>query len=173
MHMKRIILPALLAPLVAASQVYAGPEAGDRSFILSGNGTSDDSFDNNSFGVSGSMGWFTSDNLELGIRQSINGALIDDGDDNWAGSTRGFADYHFGNGTVVPFVGANIGGIYGENVSDTGTAGLEAGMKFYVKEKTFISLMGEYQFLFEDADDIDSQFDDGAFFYNLGVGFNF
>ena len=173
MDFKKLILPVATVSLLAFPQAQAGQEAGDRSFTLSGSGTSDDSFDNNNFGVSGSMGWFTSDYLEVGVRQSINGSLIDDGDDSWAGSTRVFADYHFGNDGVVPFVGANIGGIYGEDVSDTGTAGLEAGLKFYVKEKTFISLMGEYQFLFEDGDDIDDQFDDGAFFYNLGVGFNF
>jgi hypothetical protein len=141
--------------------------------VLAGHGSSDDSFDNNNFGVSAQAGWYLSEGLELGIRQSVNGAVIDDGDDSWNGSSRFYADYHFGDAMAVPFIGANIGGIYGEGVNDSGSAGLDAGLKFYVKDDTFIMLLAEYQFLFSDADEIDDQFDDGAFFYTLGVGFNF
>jgi hypothetical protein len=43
----------------------------------------------------------------------------------------------------------------------------------HVKDKTFIELQVEYQFLFDDADQIDDRFDDGAFFYTLGIGYNF
>ncbi len=171
--MKAKFLTLVPVLLLGSSAALAGPEAGDRSLTLSGNGSSDQDFDNNSFGLSGQMGWFTSDQLEVGIRQSLNGINRDGADDSWSGSTRLFADWHFTNEGVIPFVGANIGGIYGDGVNDTGSAGLEAGVKFYVKEKTFISLMGEYQFLFDDADDIDDQFDDGAFLYNVGIGFNF
>lgn len=164
--------------VLAAPVALAGPEAGDRALSLTGSGTSDDSFDTNTYSVSGQLGWWTSDNLELGIRQSLAGAVRDDADDSWAGATRGFVDMHFGNlgagGTgALPFIGASVGGIYGEGVNDTGTAGLELGAKFYVKDKTFILAMAEYQFLWEDADDIDDQFDDGAFFYTLGIGYNF
>ncbi len=172
MYMKYRALTLATALLMGSSVAMAGPEAGDRSLTLSGNGTSDKDFDNNTFGVSGQMGWFTSDHLEVGFRQSLNGAATD-GDDPWSGSTRVFADYHFTDEGLIPFVGANVGGIYGEDVDTTGSAGLEAGLKYYVKEKTFISFMGEYQFLFDDTDDVDEQFDDGAFLYNLGIGFNF
>ncbi|MFW6093301.1 MAG: hypothetical protein ACODAC_04950 [Pseudomonadota bacterium] len=163
---------------LAAPAALAGPEPGERSLALTGSGTSDDSFDVNSFSVSGQIGWWTSDSLELGIRQSANGTIRDDASDNWAGSTRGYVDMHFGDlgagGTgALPFIGANIGGIYGDGVDETGAAGLELGAKFYVREKTFIMAMAEYQFLFESADDIDDNFEDGAFFYTLGIGYNF
>jgi len=166
---------ALISALSLASPLaLAAPEAGDRSLTLSGTGNSDDSFDTNAFGVSGSIGWFTSDVLEIGIRQSANGLIVDDGEDSWSGSTRAFVDYHFNTGTmVIPFIGANLGGIYGDGVEESGTAGVEAGAKFYVKEKTFIMGMVEWQYLFEDADEIDNNFDDGAFFYTLGIGYNF
>ena len=111
--------------------------------------------------------------LMWGVRQSINGTAGEDVRDAWNGSTRLFADYHFGTSDVRPYIGANIGGIYGKSVKETGTAGIDLGLKYYVKEKTFISLGAEYQFLFEDGDDIDNSYDDGAFFYTLGVGFNF
>jgi hypothetical protein len=158
---------------LASTNVWAAQEAGDRSFTISGTGASDKNFDNTTFGTTGQMGWFLSNELELGIRQSVNVLAIDNADDRWAGATRGFADYHFGQGSVVPFLGANIGGIYGEDVHDTGAAGLEGGLKFYVKDKTFIAFQVEYNWLFDNSNQIDNQFDDGAFFYALGVGFNF
>ena len=119
------------------------------------------------------MGWFLTNEFELGIRQSVNVLALENADDRWSGATRGFADYHFGQGSVVPYLGANLGSVYGEDVHDTGAAGLEGGLKFYVKDKTFIALQVEYDWLFDNSDDIDNQFDDGAYFYTLGVGFNF
>ena len=171
MHVQKLAMIGALA--LAAPLAMAGPQAGDRSVTLTGSGTSDDSFDQTNYGVTGSIGWFTSDMLEVGIRQSANGVVVDDGDSRWAGSTRGYVDWHFGNEGTIPFIGANLGGVYGEDVNDTGSAGLEAGLKFYVKDKTFILAMAEWQFLFDEADEIDDQFDDGAWFYTLGVGFNF
>ena len=64
MNIKHRISPAFL--MLIPTVLLAGPEAGDRSLTLSGSGTSDDSFDENNFGISGSMGWFTSDNLSYG-----------------------------------------------------------------------------------------------------------
>lgn len=175
MKSKQLLLPGLLAVLLTAPVVYGAPEAGDRSFTLAGNGASDQDFDNNNFGLAGSMGWFLSDTLELGIRQSLSGFDSVGDFDSWSGATRGYVDYHFlfGDNTFIPFVGANLGMVYGDHVKESGAAGVEAGIKFYVKEKTFITLMGEYQFLFEDGDEFEDQVDDGAFYYTLGIGFNF
>ena len=170
-HLKPAIITGALA--LFAGNAWAGPDAGDKTFTLSGTGTSDTNFDTNLFGASGELGWFLSDSLEAGVRQSVNVAALDDADDAWSGGTRAFADYHFGSSNFRPFVGANLGGAYGEGVAETFAAGPEVGMKYYVKDKTFIELAMEYQFLFKDADDVDDNFDDGAFQYTLGVGFNF
>lgn len=158
---------------ILAGAAWAGPQAGERTFTLSGTGTSDNDFDANLFGASGELGWFLNDNLEAGVRQSLNVANFDEADDAWSGSTRAFADYHFGTDAFRPFVGANLGGIYGDGVEETFAAGPEVGMKYYVKDSTFVELAAEYQFLFDDAGDVDDNFDDGAFQYTLGVGFNF
>ena len=155
------------------SQAWAAQEAGDKSFTISGTGASDNDFDTTTFGTTAELGWFLTNEFELGLRQSVNVLALENSDDRWSGATRGFADYHFGQGSVVPYLGANLGGIYGEDVQDTGAAGLEGGLKFYVKDKTFIALQIEYDWLFDNSDEIDNQFDDGAYFYTLGVGFNF
>ena len=50
----------------------------------------------------------------------------------------------------------------------------EAGLKYYVKDETFLYGRVAYQFITEDADDADDQsFDDGTFEYVIGIGFNF
>ena len=70
-----------------------------------------------------------------------------------------------------PFVGANIGYVYGDGVNDTGEAAPEAGVKYFVNSTTFIYGQIEYQFFFDSSDDVDDAFDDGQFVYSLGIGF--
>lgn len=171
--MKKLAIVIGSLALSWAMTATAVPEAGDKSVTLSGTGSSDNDFDGNAFGVSGELGFYASERLLWGVRQSFNGSAGDDVNDAWSGSTRAFVDWHFGSGNARPYLGANIGGIYGDGVSETGTAGLETGVRWFVQDKTFIGLGIEYAFLFDDTDDIDSSFDDGAFFYTLGVGFNF
>lgn len=153
-----------------------GPQVGDREFTLSGTGSSDKDFDSSSFGISGDYGWYLTDRTLAGIRQSINFADIegeDLSDDFWNGSTRGFVDYHFGRGAARPFVGASLGGIYGDGVKDTGIAGLETGLKYYLLATTFVQARAEYQFLFESGDSAKDNIDDGAWAYTFGMGLNF
>ncbi|MCB0059960.1 MAG: outer membrane beta-barrel protein [Halioglobus sp.] len=171
--MKKTLILAVSILTAGPIAALAGPASGDKSVTLSGTGSSDKNFDGNTFGVSGEFGYYGSEQLLYGIRQSVAGSVGDEVKDTWNGATRLFADYHFGTGAARPYVGANIGALYGQSVKDTGTAGLEVGLKYYVLDKTFINFGVEYAFLFDDGDDIDNSFDDGAFFYNLGVGFNF
>lgn len=168
-----IALAAVSTPVMAQTGAF-GPQTGDRELTLSGTGASDKSGDNATFGVSGELGWYISPQTELGVRQSVNYADLPNTDDNmWNGATRGFADYHFGNGRLRPFVGASLGGIYGDGVNDSGFAGPELGVKYYVREKTFVTGRAEYQFFFDNAGAADEAFDDGAWAYTLGMGYNF
>jgi hypothetical protein len=191
--MKRLIAASLVAlvPLVSSaahaqseqaqnrtqtnqSTSLYGPTEGSHEFTLSGTGASDRGLDNGSFGVTGSYGWFLSRDLEIGVRQSINWSSVENGRDQLNGATRGALDYHFNvTDRFRPFIGANLGVIYGRNVNETGVAGPEAGVKYYLNSSTFILGMMEYQYLFDDGDEIDNNFDNGAFAYTLGLGLNF
>ncbi len=168
--------------LFLAVQANAGPAAGDKTLALSGSGGSDKKFDSNSFGGNAELGWFTSDALQVGLRQSLNvsnqrdvGLGSDSGKTStvWNAATRGFADYHFGSGPFLPFLGLNVGALYGDHVDNTGTLGAELGFKAYVKDKTYITFQAEYDYLINSNNDIQSNFDDGAVFYTLGIGYNF
>lgn len=166
-------------PLAAAAQSVnvVGPEMGDREFSISGTGSSDRNVDSGSFGVTGDLGWYLQDNLVAGFRQSINYASIEGesiSDDFWNGSTRGYFNYQFLDDRARPFMGASLGGIYGDGVKDSAFAGLEAGVKYYVREKTYLLARVEYQFLFSSASDASDAFqDDGAWAYTVGLGYNF
>jgi hypothetical protein len=168
-----VAIPGLAS---AQGTTEVGPKVGDREFTLSGTGSSDKDFDNSSFGISADLGWMLREQLVVGVRQSVNFADIegeDLSDDFWNGSTRGYVDYHFGQTAWRPFVGASLGAVYGDGVSNSGFAGLELGLKYYVLPTTFILGRAEYQFFFRDSDDVNDNFDDGAWAYVFGVGFNF
>ena len=159
-------LGLFLLPTVAQAQF----DEGDWEMTLTGSGSSDNDFDATVLSVDVAVGYFFTDALEAGVRQGL--AIADTGDDsNWAGSTRVFLDYHFDLDRWQPYVGAQFGYIYGDDVHDTFVAGPEAGVKYFVNATTFVFASVEYQFLFDDGDDADDAIDDGRFVYGLGIGF--
>ena len=167
--MKASLLAAALCPALA----LAVPVAGENEVTLSGAGSSDKDFNDTSFSIQGSWGKYLSEASLLGIRQTIG--MRDTEEDSFKvnGSTRVFYDYHFGSGKARPFIGASIGGIYGDGVEDTFMAGPELGVKYWVLDKAFIQGIVEYQFLFKSGSEAKDRFDDGALFYSVGLGMNF
>ncbi|WP_166263485.1 hypothetical protein [Marinobacter caseinilyticus] len=163
---------AVLCLALSSTLVLADPQAGDRLFSLTGSGASDTDFDSNTASISFDLGQFYSASTALGLRQSA-GFSDSTGNSSWSGATRVFADYHFDLGQWQPFVGGNIGGIYGDDVDETFFAGPEGGVKYYVKPKTYVTFQTEYQIFFDNADEAESNFDDGAWAYSAGIGFNF
>jgi hypothetical protein len=159
---------AALPPSAARAQ-----DPGPFEFTLAGSGSSDKDFDatqlNVDLGLGAHLGPFV-----LGVRQTV-GFADSEIDDFWAGSTRVFGDLEIALGPVSPFIGANIGYIYGDLVHDTFIAGPEAGVKLYVGDDrdTFIFFRAEYQFFFDEADEAEGAFDDGQWVYAIGVGFRF
>ncbi|MFL1455375.1 hypothetical protein ACJO5Y_13130 [Marinobacter sp. GN3S48] len=165
-------------PMAASAQSSEfGPDEGDREFSISGTGSNDRDFNSGSFGVTGDLGWYLRDNTVAGVRQSITFADIEGegvSDDFWNGSTRGYLNQQFLDNRARPFVGASLGGIYGDGVKDSAFAGLETGIKYYVQTKTYFLARAEYQFLFSDTDDATDAFqDDGIWAYTVGLGYNF
>lgn len=172
--MNKLILATALStlPLSVFAQSPGQTSVGDKEFTLAGTGASDKNFDHGSVGLSVSYGQYFTDRWLIAIRQSINYADLP-GDNNWNGSTRISADYHFGDGPLKFFLGGRLGGIYGDGVDETGIAGPAFGIKYYVKPETFLFAEAEYQFFFDSTDDVNSNFDDGSFVHSFGVGFNF
>ncbi len=147
-----------------------GPKPETWELQLGGSGATDNDFDVGGGNLSGSVGYFFNERSELGVRQTVS--FSDFGDSIWNGTTRFFYDYHFGDGEVRPLIGANLGWVYGDSIDESLAAAPEAGVKWYLRPDTFLFILAEYQFFFEDADDADDTFSDGSFIYTLGLGLN-
>ena len=174
----RFVLAALvisLLPTAAMAQEEMGggfgPEAGDWEITFGGGGTTSQDIDVTDANVNGSVGYFFTEAWELSLRQDVR--FSDVGQSNLNGATRVAIDYHFDLDRLRPFIGANIGGVYGDAIVDSGAAGLEAGAKWYALEKTFLFGRLEYQWFFDSGSEIDDSFEDGSFIYTFGIGFNF
>jgi outer membrane protein W len=166
----RLSVIAALAMLSVSSFAFGNFAEGNKELTLSGSGNNNNDFDAGAVSVAGSFGYFLTDAFEVGVRQSISHADSGDGSSTSL-STRVFADFHFDLGAWRPFVGINAGYVYGDDIDDTWEMAPEGGVKYFVNDTTFIFAMVEYQFFFDDTDDIDSSFDDGQFVYSLGIGF--
>lgn len=179
--MKRLLVATALltlAPTLAFAQdgreYRGGARAGNHEITLSGTGTNNNDWDTGSFGVTGSYGYFMTNAFELSLRQSFSWAGANNTDDNWSGATRIAADYHFlTDGRFRPFLGVNLGYIYGDNVNNTGTIGPQVGFKYFVNDTTFVLAQTEYQVFFDNGSDVTNAFDDGAFQHTIGLGFVF
>ncbi len=159
----RSVLVLLAAVLLASSMAHAQFQVGDKDFTLTGGGTSDRGVHDASIDVNASVGYFISNEVEIGLRQSVsyNHAL--------AGETSGFADYNFSldSGKLAPFVGLSLGYTYGSVTKNEWGVGPEAGVRYFVNPTTYLYGSLTYQF------DLNRGFSTGEFDYNVGIGFRF
>jgi hypothetical protein len=150
-----------------------GARTGDWEFTLGGSGASDKQMDDSLGGVNFSVGYFLTDTFEVAARQSVNYSNgAGGGGARYDASTFVAVDQHFGSGRLRPFVGLNAGALYGDNTSDTWAAGIEGGLKFYVLPKTFLFALADYAWTFKGSKSPTHNFNDGAFLWSVGVGFN-
>jgi Outer membrane protein beta-barrel domain len=150
-----------------------GARAGDWEMTLGGGGGSNKDFDDSLGGIDVSIGYFFTDSMSLSLRQSANYSNGNTDGAEFDGSSFLALDYHFGSDRLQPFVGVNAGRAYGDNTNETWVAGLETGLKFYVKPQTFVFALVNYAWAFEDSDIVDDAFDEGSFLWTVGIGFNF
>jgi hypothetical protein len=167
----------LIFMMIVVSMVFVVPNAmaykeGDLELTLGGSGSSDESLEGSVLNIEAGLGYFMTQNSEAIWRQGISFADMP-GDDNWSGSTRLAFNYNFDMWRWYPYLGANIGYLYGDTVKEQFIAGPEAGVKYFVNHTTYIVGGIEYQFFFTDAGEADKNFSDGRFVYILAIGFQF
>jgi hypothetical protein len=171
-----ILLPAFMsaqpAPGVTSSE--PPPIKGVREVTFGGSGGSNRQLSDSFGGGTMSLGMYFNNEWQGVIRQSLNYTNPGGGPTRWSGSTRVAADYHITTlGSAMPFFGASFGRIYGSSLRDTWSAGLEAGLKYYVARKVFVFGMGEYSWLFQRTRELDNNFGSGQLYFTTGIGFNF
>lgn len=170
-----VILCTLLVmlPGFAFAQEDWGFSQGDWAVTFAGSGTSDNDGDNTTISGDAGVGYFFTDSFEVGVRQGLGYTDVEGGNDQWNASTVGFIDYHFDLNRWQPFLGINLGYLYGDNVNETWIAGPEGGLKVFLVRDAFLMALVQYNFTFDDADEAEEAFDDGRFVYTLGFGINF
>ena len=168
------IIPMLVAGSASFAQsgdmpLYTydpGPHAGNWESTLTGTGQSDDSFDAPVFGVAGSLGYYFTKNVLLTFKQGL--AINDEGDSTLVnGRSVIQAAYQWDFARWQPYLGMNVGGIYGADIEDNAVAGPEAGLKYFVNESTFLFGNIAYEV------PLDQCCNDGIIPYSVGIGFDF
>jgi hypothetical protein len=153
---------------------WADRKAGDHEFTIGASGAVNTDFDDSFGTMNFSYGVYVTPASAIVLRQQIGYSNPSNGGTAWNGSTVVAYDWHFGaDPRTRPFVGVNIGGVYGDSVRDTWSAGLEAGVKHYVSPRTFVYGIVQYGWFFQDAESLDDRFDTGQFTYSVGIGFHF
>jgi hypothetical protein len=160
----------LLLPAVASAQIR-----GPFELTFGASAVNSSRFDGFSAAGDASLGYFLTDQLEVGIRQTVtyndvvSPRILD-------ASTAAAVDFHFPLGErneFMPFIGANLGYIYGSGVKNTFEGAPEGGLKYFVNNTTFLFVQVEYQFFFRKGSGIGNGFKDGQFVYTGGIGFRF
>jgi hypothetical protein len=142
-------------------------------FVLFGSGASDKDVSHGNATLSGSLGYFLGEHFELALRQDVWFSDTPGTGSNTHAASRLAADFVFGSGTFQPFLGGNIGYVYGQAVRDTWEAAPEGGIKLFLRPHVFLQLMAEYQFFFQSDDEVNAAFDNGSWVYSLGLGMTF
>jgi hypothetical protein len=165
------VAASVLCLLFSTASFAQGFVQGDKTMHLGGSGSSDNDFIDNDWSIAGSLGYFFTDEWEAFFRQDVIFNDVAGSDDNWIGDSRIGANYNFDMGRWWPFVGAQIGYVYGDVVDDTWVAGPSGGVRYFVNDTTYILGRVEYEFFFDDTDEAEEALDDGRFIYTVGIGF--
>ena len=144
-----------------------GPRQGDWEAFIGGTGTSNGEFNDNTIGVTGSVGYYVLKWLPVRLNQSYISTWGSRVNDQHRFSTTGAADFQAPLGRFQPFLGGFVGYSYGDQ--NSGLGGPEGGIKYYVNESTFIQGLMQYGWLFDKTFD----WDNGRAAYTIGVGWNF
>jgi hypothetical protein len=167
----RVIVAFSVLSLVLPAGAFAqGFTVGDKEVTLNASGVSQRDFDSTFFALQGSFGYFFTPNIEGVIRQGFQFSDVEGLGSTWLASTRGALDFHWDMGRWWPFLGASVGGVYGDSeVRDAWLLGIEGGVKYFVNTTTFVHGLVEYQWYLGGG--ADRGFDEGQFIYTIGLGF--
>jgi hypothetical protein len=152
MSIKTLKLSFMALALLLGSfvgNVSAQPEEGDQELQLSADFVGNHKFKSYATSVEASYGFFVTDELELGARLGYVGNFPRGASSAWAATVLPFIDYHFRGisegDKILPYVGA-FGGFYLNDRDEAYAVGPEAGVKFFVYDKTFINTQYRYEF---------------------------
>src|SRR6266508_4750027 len=163
---------ALIGWLLGAGTVSAAPTDGASEVQVSVGFFHTQGSDSGSLNADLSYGYYFTPGWQLGIRQALNYNFVDDHRDFWVAPTTPFVNYNFHvNYIILPYLGALIGLVWNDRDA-TGTIGPQAGIKFFVHDRTFLNLGYRYEFFFDRIKAISDNASHGNHVFNIGIGLN-
>ena len=121
---------------------------------------------NHLLGLQLTLGYLATPNLELNLSQAGFHSL-DGNDDGWGGRSTAGIDLRANYGALHPYIGANLGGIYGKGVQDGPLVGPEIGLKYDISDSTYFHVQTGYDYGFRNP------WDKGIVQGGLGLGVRF
>lgn len=82
-------------------------------------------------------------------------------------------DQELSTGAFRPFVGVNVGRLYGEAAREDWAAGVAAGARYFLQPRTFVRASAEYGWMFSHARGFDERFAEGQWTWSMGLGITF
>lgn len=178
MNKKIYLAAAISLSILIAGTTYAAQKKGDSDLQLAGSLFHSQGADYGTLAMDIGYGYYATDNVEVGLLQTVGYIFLEDADDVWTASTIPYVRYYFRglsvNDTFQPFVGAFIGASYNED-DITGTMGPQVGFKSFINDSTYIVAKYRYEWFFEELsiNEVDDTSSDGNHVVTLGVGFVF
>jgi hypothetical protein len=161
----------LIGWLVSDGTAIAAPTDGASEVQVSAGLFHQEGSDSGNFNLDLSYGYYLTPAWQLGFRQALNYNFIDDSRDVWIATTVPFINWHFAwTDIVVPYLGAFIGLAWNDRDA-TGTLGPQAGIKFFVHDRTFLNIGYRYEWFFSRFEAIEDNASRGNHVFNLGIGF--
>lgn len=167
-------LATILTVAVCVSPTFAQQEAGDTELQLSGSATTqsfellDETIRTTTVNTNVKAGQYFTRELQLGVTASVNAVFQSNRDDaQYNGRGGAFANYSFltEDATRVPY----LGGQYSKNLNtsfedDSGSAGVNGGVKFYLNRRTAFDVGANYLFPLEDTGN-------GLWLFQFGISY--
>lgn len=159
------------APAPAPKKPVWGPQAGDIEASIgpsvgiysSPNGVGD-TLGKRSVGGTGQIGYYATDNIEVGVRHSILAQ-------RFYQSTRAFGEYNFRvSDEFLPYIGVIAGGVYGSAIENGYGVGPSLGFKYYPWAKTFVDVGADGLFVVNRMGSVWRHFN---IIPRVALGFNF
>ena len=166
------MLVLAFAPFCLAEEAENEFEKGEHTLMLSGGGISSEDFSGNKTALEVELGYFWTDTFATAVRQELS-------HENFgrrglfSASTAIAADRFWALPQVSPFVGANVGVVYGNHRGTEIMLGPEAGVRKRIGEVVFVNLMAQYEMVRDPKAQTPDERWGGRFAYTLGLGMRY
>jgi hypothetical protein len=127
----------------------------------------DDDLTSHLVGGEARIAYYVTPNIPVSVEQAVFNTIDTSSDDGWGGRSVVGIDFQGNFGGWRPYIGANVGGVYGKGVQDSFVAGPEIGFEVDFSRRWFMYAKAAYDVVFR------NDIEDGIIIGGLGAGYRF